>query len=114
MKTKFLKILTEFLTLSLSSLHWERSFVTCWLLFSFSLLPKTSKTNSFVKVIEALGNVKKPVLKGIVALLSFGVVMGQTAITGGELDPTSVEIVIESLTVLLLSTGGYHLTKTKK
>ena len=58
-------------------------------------------------------SVRKPVLVAVVAGLSFLSILGQTALTGGELDPASVETMVQALTVLLMSTGGYHLTKSK-
>ena len=56
---------------------------------------------------------KKVILRFLVALLSFGSVVGGTLLTGGEVDPLAVETFVQATTVFFAASGVYFFSKSK-
>jgi len=53
----------------------------------------------------------KKVLRVVVAILSYGAIVGTALLTGGKIDPVTTETFVQTLLVFLSSTGVYYFAK---
>lgn len=86
------------------------------LLLLLSPVAVTLLTGGIKKIISAnwfKGDIKKVVLRLVVATLSLGVAVGNAILSGGDVPVASVETFVEAFFVFLSSTGIYFFSKKK-